>query len=385
MVASQGAADPLLLGACRYKKTIICQEVAKQKNVCQVCLLDLEYNLPVQVRDHALNVEDENDQVSEVNKEFALKQAEETGERPDYSTKRPNDLLLKLQRTTPYYKRNRAQICSFFVRGECKRGAECPYRHEMPEGGELAEQNIKDRYYGVNDPVANKMLRRAGDMPTLTPPEDKSIMTLYVGGLNNSITEKDLEDVFYAHGEIKSIKKIESRSCAFVTYTSRLSAEAAAESLANRLIIKGTRLKLMWGKPQPPPQPRPDPMQPSTSGAPAPPIAMVPPQMQMQMGAARPFMPAPNFFNLPTPESGGAPMYPSMDPTAMGTRVPALGEPPKDPYEGSEDEPSKRQRMDALPAGGMGPMSGHGMHPPPPMMMSRPPMPPPPMPPPAHQ
>lgn len=34
----------------RYKKTIICQEVAKAKNVCQVCLLDLQYNLPVQVR-----------------------------------------------------------------------------------------------------------------------------------------------------------------------------------------------------------------------------------------------------------------------------------------------------------------------------------------------
>lgn len=50
-----------------------------------------------------------------------------------------------MQRTTPYYKRNRAPICSFFVRGECKRGAECPYRHEMPTTGELAEQNIKAR------------------------------------------------------------------------------------------------------------------------------------------------------------------------------------------------------------------------------------------------
>jgi hypothetical protein len=31
----------------------------------------------------------------------------------------------------------------------------------MPITGELADQNIKDRYYGVNDPVANKMLNRA--------------------------------------------------------------------------------------------------------------------------------------------------------------------------------------------------------------------------------
>lgn len=66
-----------------------------------------------------------------------------------------------------------APICSFFVRGMCNRGAECPYRHELPTTGELAEQNIKDRYYGVNDPVARKMLRRAGDMPTLLPPEDQ--------------------------------------------------------------------------------------------------------------------------------------------------------------------------------------------------------------------
>lgn len=56
-----------------------------------------------------------------------------------------NDAILRMQRTTPYYKRNRAPICSFFVRGECKRGAECPYRHEMPTTGELAEQNIKAR------------------------------------------------------------------------------------------------------------------------------------------------------------------------------------------------------------------------------------------------
>ena len=63
---------------------------------------------------------------------------------------KPNELLQKLaaRRAAPYYKRNQARVCSFWVRGECKRGAECPYRHEMPESGPLSEQNIKDRYYG---------------------------------------------------------------------------------------------------------------------------------------------------------------------------------------------------------------------------------------------
>lgn len=30
----------------------------------------------------------------------------------------------------------------------------------MPKTGPLAKQNIKDRYNGTNDPVANKMLKK---------------------------------------------------------------------------------------------------------------------------------------------------------------------------------------------------------------------------------
>jgi hypothetical protein len=36
-------------------------------------------------------------------------------------------------------------------------------RHEKVETNELSVQNIRDRFYGTNDPVANKILRIAAE------------------------------------------------------------------------------------------------------------------------------------------------------------------------------------------------------------------------------
>lgn len=217
----------------------------------QVCLFDLEYGLPVQVRDQALGLSEDALPESAAGKEFALTRAAETGELDGRKFDAPasSELLQSLRRTDPYYKRNAAKICSFFVKGTCKRGAECPYRHELPESGPLSKQNIKDRYYGVNDPVAEKMLGRAAKAADLTPPEDASIQTLFVGSLGEDVSEEDVRSAVYLQGEVASVKRIPARQCAFVTFASRLEAERAASALAGRLIVKGARAKLAWAKP----------------------------------------------------------------------------------------------------------------------------------------
>lgn len=152
----------------RYKKTEICQTCCKLKNVCQTCLLDLEYGLPVQVRDEALKIKDDLPK-STVNREYFNQSVEKQlaadnttayGELGKITNK--NEMLTKLARKAPYYKRNRPHVCSFWVKGECKRGEECPYRHEAPNDPEdpLSQQNIRDRFYGINDPVAEKLVQR---------------------------------------------------------------------------------------------------------------------------------------------------------------------------------------------------------------------------------
>ncbi|KAK2961476.1 putative Pre-mRNA-splicing factor RBM22 [Blattamonas nauphoetae] len=155
----------------RYKKTEICQQCAKEKNVCQTCLLDLQHGLPIQVRDALLAqgqetaASVETAALSQVNLDyhFALKRLR--GEEPQPQTSDTvsdavKQSIAKLSHDKPYFKRNRPHVCSFWVKGECKRGDECPYLHEAPKTGPLAHQNIKDRYHGTNDPVAQKMLER---------------------------------------------------------------------------------------------------------------------------------------------------------------------------------------------------------------------------------
>lgn len=88
-------------------------------------------------------------------------------------------MLKQLARTDPYYKRNRPHVCSFFAKGDCSRGTECPYRHEKPVDNELARQNMQDRYHGRNDPVARKILSTHADTQGLKPPEDVTIVRLH--------------------------------------------------------------------------------------------------------------------------------------------------------------------------------------------------------------
>eukprot|EP01065_Artemidia_motanka_P021767 TRINITY_DN2600_c0_g1_i1.p2 TRINITY_DN2600_c0_g1~~TRINITY_DN2600_c0_g1_i1.p2 ORF type:complete len:307 (+),score=48.97 TRINITY_DN2600_c0_g1_i1:73-993(+) len=150
----------------RYKQTVLCQACAKVKNVCQCCIFDLEFGLPTAVRDHYAPGDKVVRHTSEVLKEYHIDMQERslasgrlTEHQAGVSRAAQQTDLRRLARSTPYYQRNRPRICSFFVKGECTRGRACPYRHEMPDGGELADQKLLDRYYGDNDPVANKIFR----------------------------------------------------------------------------------------------------------------------------------------------------------------------------------------------------------------------------------
>jgi len=247
----------------RHKTTIVCQTCAKSKNICQTCLLDLEYNLPTQVRDVALGLKNQAP-TSDINREYyaqnieAKMADEKTLVDSSRSLSAGKDMLKQLARTDPYYKRNRPHICSFFAKGECKRGAECPYRHEKPTEGPLANQNIRDRYHGNNDPVARKILRGFAEGKGLAPPEDTSITSLFISPLPASTTEQSLRTHLLSSipsippTAVKSIVYVEKNKCAFINFKDRFNAERAVEAWATGVIVdEGARANVRWGRSRP--------------------------------------------------------------------------------------------------------------------------------------
>ena len=360
----------------RYKKTELCRTCAKLKNVCQTCVLDLQYGLPVQVRDSVLREEDRIDlPASAVGKAFMIEQYERKMEAgvtassassadptalfapldpassssltshgtsalsTAYSKLTHKDATLsRLTRPAPYYKRNEAHLCTFFARGECNRGQLCPFRHEMPPPpSALSKQNIQDRYAGRNDPVALKMLGRVKgggrvDNGGLVPPDDASVTTLWVGGVEGEggVVEGELQGVFGVYGALRRVHVLPAKRCAFVSFVTRVGAEEAAAKGGEEAGAKGWTLKWAKGKPKGE----------EGGGTPAgpagkavaeggPPVAP-PPGMSAGMGssataaaaAVSTVSPAVNvvFPLLPPPPGMALPSYPSQHPQQSAAR-----------------------------------------------------------------
>lgn len=181
----------------------------------------------------------------------------------DYKDPEIKEKLALLAKKYPSYKRNQAHICSFFVKGECNRGENCPFRHEMPDEEEVkvdengkkiknqsVEQSIRDRFNGVNDSLATKMITKIKKHEKPDAPENKKITTLFIGGVDEDLEETDIVEFFKKYGKVMGIRVRHKSKCAFICFDERSSAELAIDHLFNKLFIKEKRLKLLWAKDQ---------------------------------------------------------------------------------------------------------------------------------------
>ena len=129
----------------RFKETIICKEVALEKNVCQACLTDMTFGVPVGVRDALLKAEESRgpaEAVSETNRAYLQSQKKREIAKQGFASSaqivEPTRELLGLARSIEAANsanngtafRNLSKLCSFWVKGSCTRvkTKTCPFR-----------------------------------------------------------------------------------------------------------------------------------------------------------------------------------------------------------------------------------------------------------------
>lgn len=64
----------------------------------------------------------------------------------------------------------------------------------MKKGGNIDEK-IRDRFHGINDPVAKKILDKVKEVNLPEPPADLNITTLFIGGVDENIDEMDIKNM----------------------------------------------------------------------------------------------------------------------------------------------------------------------------------------------
>ena len=134
----------------------------------------------------------------------------------------------------------------------------CPYRHDKIDEEDLeslkkgvnVEERIRERFHGINDPIAKKILDRVKESNLPREPEDMNITTLFIGGVDETVSDDDIKKQFLQFGKIKAVKLISKSNCAFVCFFARESATKAIECLYERFFISEKKMKLLWAKSQ---------------------------------------------------------------------------------------------------------------------------------------
>ena len=158
--------------------------------------------------------------------------------------------------------------CFFFARGCCPYGWECEYRHMLPDVSSALPDTSKDCF------ARDKFADYRDDMGGVGSFQRQN-RTLYIGRIKEAGTGVETEEVVRRHfkewGEIEkstctclrvsrddrlyrcTVRVLQYRSVAFVTYVSELNAQFAKEAMACQSLDNDEILNVRWATEDPNP------------------------------------------------------------------------------------------------------------------------------------
>ena len=197
----------------RYKETVISYIIAKERNICQVCMFDIQFGLPVGVRDHILKQQESNNSNSNLltlptsipnmkyhYNQLIEKQSElQVNQYNDNAATRQLTAFAQIQNnheksTSKVAFRNLPKLCSFWVKGNCDRcqRGSCTFRPCC--GSEyFIFPELASNYHDLNNTLINdlKINGPLKVMKTMSDTQrDELIKALKTGNKDEAIKQR---------------------------------------------------------------------------------------------------------------------------------------------------------------------------------------------------
>ncbi|KAL2016971.1 hypothetical protein VTK56DRAFT_2805 [Thermocarpiscus australiensis] len=246
----------------RKRRTNICLTCARLKNACQCCIMDLQFGLPIVIRDKALELIAPGPQ-SEINREYfaqnnerAIEEGRAGVEEYEKTDEKARELLRRLAQSKPYFRKGRELDQDGNPVGGSATGGNAAVGAGLGGAGPIRTRDSR---------AAAAVGARPGGGPRKgpiganapppgpkdwLPPADRNIMSLFVTGIEDDLPEYKIRDFFKGFGKIKSLVVSHMTHCAFVNFETREGAEKAAAECKGRAVIAGCPLRIRWSMPK---------------------------------------------------------------------------------------------------------------------------------------
>ncbi|KAL2258666.1 hypothetical protein VTK26DRAFT_7955 [Humicola hyalothermophila] len=247
----------------RKRRTNICLTCARLKNACQCCIMDLQFGLPIVIRDKALELIAPGPQ-SEINREYfaqnnerAIEEGRAGVEEYEKTDEKARELLRRLAQSKPYFRKGKEvdQEGNPVSGGGSSAGGNAAVGAGLGGAGPIRTRDSRAAAAAGARPGGARRGPLGANAPPpgpkdWMPPADRNIMSLFVTGIEDDLPEYKIRDFFKVFGKIKSLVVSHMTHCAFVNYETREGAEKAAAELKGRAVIAGCPLRIRWSVPK---------------------------------------------------------------------------------------------------------------------------------------
>ncbi|ODV82460.1 uncharacterized protein CANTADRAFT_88354 [Suhomyces tanzawaensis NRRL Y-17324] len=232
------------LSSQKAKKTVICTTCARSKNCCQSCMLDINFHIPLHIRDTALKMAGlpaigsgavEASKNRERKAILADKQEQAFGSKQEEDQQElARNILTKL----------------------AERLNDAPSFKKAPKSLRPDESKLKNI-------DVSKILAKLPFGGLLDKETSKGTTSFFLFGVGDDVPQYLITDMCNSYGKIKLLKIIHKARCGYVSFTTREAAEAFADSInanglnSNKstagLVLLDNRhpMRVAWGKPRP--------------------------------------------------------------------------------------------------------------------------------------